>query len=78
MAETTEDVIRGIMADILDLEPMTIDDDTMMENVESWDSSNHINLVLALEQHFGICFDVREIESMVSFRDVVQTVEGKL
>ncbi len=78
MEETTEQIIGNILADILDLDPATINDDTAMENVASWDSLNHINVVLALEERFGVSFDVGEIESMISFYDMVQTVESKI
>jgi len=76
--ETTEQIIASILADILDLDPVTIDDDTAMENVGSWDSMNHINVVLALEERFGVVFDVEEIELMISFYEMVQTVELKI
>jgi acyl carrier protein len=46
--------------------------------VEQWDSGNHISLVLALEEEFGVSFEVSEIEAMTSFVDVVSTLEHKL
>ena len=49
-----------------------------MDNTEAWDSANHISMMLALEDEFGISFDVSEIESMTSYFDVVQTVAAKL
>ena len=78
MEETTEQIVTTILADILDLDPATINDDTAMENVGSWDSLNHINVALALEERFGVIFDVEEIELMISFYQIVQTVESKL
>lgn len=66
------------MADILSLDPMRIDDSTSTDTVERWDSANHISLVLALEEEFGISFDVTEIESMISFPDIVQGVAAKV
>lgn len=73
-----QEQIRQIMADILDLDPHTIDGSTTKDNTASWDSLNHINLVVALEQEFSVSFDLAEIESMLSFDDVVQTLERKL
>ena len=72
-----EEKIRQVMADILDMEPSGIDDDTSMDNVEGWDSANHISLVLALEEEFDATFDVSEIEEMTSFYSIVETVMQK-
>lgn len=66
------------MADLLRLDAATIDESTGMDNTEAWDSANHISMMLALEDEFGISFDVAEIESMTSYFDVVQTVTAKL
>jgi len=78
MEDNLEQRVRQIMADILHVDPARIDDSTSPDTVESWDSANHINLVLALEEEFGIAFDVSEIESMVSFSDIVHGVTAKV
>lgn len=72
-----EEKIKQVMADILDMEPSGINDDTSMDNVEGWDSANHISLVLALEEEFDVAFDVSEIEEMTSFYSIVETVMQK-
>jgi acyl carrier protein len=75
-ADVTERV-RQVMADILQIDLAAIGDDTSMDTVEQWDSANHINLVLALEEEFGVAFDVGEIEAMTSFPSVVAGVLAK-
>jgi acyl carrier protein len=73
-----EERLKILVADILDVDPESIDGSTTRDNTESWDSLNHINLVTALEQQFGVSFDVSEIESMSSFDDILQLMEVKL
>jgi acyl carrier protein len=73
-----ESRIRQIMADIFRLDPQQIDENTGMDNTPAWDSANHLNLVLALEEEFSISFDVTEIETMISFFDVTQAVAAKI
>jgi len=70
--------IKQIMADVLDLNPMSVDDSTCQDRVTSWDSLNHIQLVLALEQEFEVSFEVGEIEAMLSYPDIRQVLERKL
>jgi acyl carrier protein len=78
MDDSTQQKIRRLMADILSLDPERIDENTSMDNSEFWDSANHISLVLALEDEFGIAFDVSEIEGMRSYFDLVQGVNARL
>ena len=73
-----EIAIKRVMADVLDLDANAIHDDTAIGNTPRWDSANHIQLMLALEEEFSISFDVTEIESMLSFFDIVQLVQSKL
>jgi acyl carrier protein len=71
-------VIKRVMADVLDLSVNAINDDTSVETSPKWDSANHIQLVLALEEEFSISFDVSELESMISYFDIVNVVQSKL
>lgn len=75
---TVEETIRRVIADVLDLDPDSIGEQMRMEDVERWDSTNHITMILALEEEFGVAFDVPEIEGMITFQDIVATVEAKL
>jgi acyl carrier protein len=78
MSEPLLNTVKRIMADILEVDERSINDATEMGVVEQWDSGNHIGLVLALEEEFGVSFEVSEIEAMTSFPDVVSTLERKL
>jgi acyl carrier protein len=49
-----------------------------VDNTPRWDSANHIHLVLALEDEFAVLFDVAELESMMSFFDIMQVMRAKL
>jgi acyl carrier protein len=73
-----ETAVKRVMADVFDLEPNAIREDASAENTPGWDSANHIQLVLALEQEFSISFDVAELESMLSFFDILQVMQSKL
>jgi acyl carrier protein len=78
MIDELETRIRNILADILGIEPRQVDEGTAFDRTPGWDSVNHINLVVALEEEFSIRLDVAEIETMLAFPDVVTTVESKL
>ena len=48
--------LKQVLADVFKIDIQTINDDTSVDNVEKWDSLNHLNLVLALEEAFDISF----------------------
>lgn len=73
-----EEQVRRVMADVLELDPKGIDDSTSKDRTASWDSLSHINLIVALEQEFQVSFDVGEIESMLSYSDILDTLDRKL
>ncbi len=73
-----EEQIKELLADILNIDPNSIDESTSMDNTSSWDSMNHLNICFGLEQEFSITLEVFEMESMISFYDIVQVVEQKL
>lgn len=72
------DEIKAIMADVLGIEPAMIDDSASMETIESWDSLAQINIVAALEQRFGVTFEVSEIEMMLSYTTIIEMIESRI
>jgi acyl carrier protein len=78
MIDDLEARVRQILAELLGLSIVEIDERTAFDRTPGWDSANHINLVVALEEEFSIALDVAEIDTMLTFPDVVRTVEAKL
>jgi len=73
-----ETAVKLVMADVLDLDVTSIQHNTSANNTPGWDSTNHIRLLLALEQEFSISFEVAEFESMLSFSEIMQVMQSKL
>lgn len=70
--------IRTLASDLFAIPPSQIDSTSSPETIESWDSVQHLNLVLALEEKFHLQLMPEEIEQMKTIGDVVKLVEGKL
>jgi acyl carrier protein len=58
----------------MDVPAESLTEDSSPANVESWDSLKHMNLVLALEEEFGIRLNDERIMKMVSVGAIVETV----
>lgn len=51
-----KDRIKKVLANSLDMRPSDISDDASPETLPKWDSLKHMNIVLNLEEEFGVKF----------------------
>ena len=68
--------IEKVVAEIFEIDATEISDEMTPENVDKWDSLNHLRLVTALEQQFGIRLSMQDIQSMQSIASL-KTVVGQ-
>ena len=54
MATYPEIKLKEVMAKVFGVQPESISPDASPDTIENWDSLRHMNLVLALEQDFGV------------------------
>jgi len=67
--------VRSVASDILGIPADKISAVSSPETIESWDSVQHLNLVLALEEKFGVQFEPEDIEQMKNIGAVAALVE---
>ena len=67
-----------MMADLLDIREDEIGAGTTLERVQRWDSLNHLKLMIAFEQEFGITIDIDDALKMTSFPAVCETITSYL
>jgi acyl carrier protein len=69
--------LTEIMRDVFDDERLVATPELTAQNVKEWDSVNHITLVVAVEQAFGIKFKTAELEKMKNVGQMVEQIEKK-
>lgn len=72
-----KDKIKHIMSGLFETPVEEIGDDASTDTLKAWNSLNHLNLVLALEDEFGITFDDNEVLEMVTLELIVLTLKEK-
>lgn len=77
MAQSLENRVRRVVADVLGLQLDEINLDTTHEEVESWDSMNIINLLVTLEQEFGVNISPDEAVKFLSVANIVTLLKEK-
>jgi acyl carrier protein len=68
--------IRAIFAAIFSVPAGSVELGTSQKNLPAWDSMGHLNLVLDLEQEFGLSFAPEEVEKMTDVAAIVATIEA--
>lgn len=63
-----ETELRDVMAAVLGVDADSINGASSSMTMASWSSLAHMNLILALEDRFGIVFEEQLIPEVMSFR----------
>lgn len=63
-----------IFQDVFDDENIHVTEKTTAADIEDWDSLEHINLVVAIENHFGIKFNMSEVTTMKNVGEMVNII----
>lgn len=64
--------LNGIFEEIIDQGPVCLSDATVPADVNGWDSLAHIQLVVAMEEHFDVKFTSEEI---LAWRNVGEMID---
>lgn len=72
------DRVRQIASDILQVPADRLGPESSPQQIDSWDSVHHLNLVLALEQEFDVQLDPEDIDQMTDIAQIVSTLKRKL
>jgi len=72
------EVATNVFRETLDLDDLVLTPQLTARDVEGWDSLNHILLVVAVEQRFGIKFSTGEIDGLENVGQFIDLIERKL
>ena len=70
--------LNNIFCEILDLDEVTLTDDTSANDIEEWDSLAQIQLIVAIEKTFSIKFNSQEILSWKNVGAMIDCILSKL
>jgi acyl carrier protein len=81
MMHTDEQVlaeVNRILCQVLKKDLIELKYETTANDVEDWDSLNHIELVVAIEKHFKIRFNFAELQKFKNVGEMCDNIAAKL
>ena len=71
------DSVQQIFRDNFDDEELIITRETCADDIEDWDSLEHINLIVAVEKKFGMKFSMEDVRGLKNVGDLLDLI-GRL
>ncbi len=66
--------LNEVFQDVFDDDTITVTDTTTADDIEEWDSLEHIHLIAAVEQEFGMKFNMGQIVSMKNVGEMADLI----
>ncbi|CDF03143.1 MAG: acyl carrier protein [Ruminococcus sp.] len=66
--------LNVIFRDVFDDDSIVINDRTTSNDIEEWDSIEHINLIGAVEDEFSMRFKMKEVSGMKNVGEMVDII----
>ena len=70
--------LNEVFRDVFDDETIEVNDATTANDIEDWDSLEHINLVVAVEKCFGIKFNMGEVAKLKNVGEMTDLILSKI
>lgn len=69
--------VASLLAEVLQVPTATITDDLAMKEVEVWDSLKHMEVIVSLEQAFGIELSFDDIVTMRTVAEIKRVLKER-
>ena len=70
--------LNEVLRDVFDDDTIEVDDLTTADDIDDWDSLEHINLIAAVEKEFGIKFKMGEVSTMKDVGEMVEIIMDRI
>lgn len=76
--EEVYETLNEVFRDVFDDESISVTDETTSDDIEDWDSLEHINLIAAVELEFGVKFNMGQVVTMKNVGEMVTIIMSQL
>ena len=68
--------LKNIMSNLFDIPVDDINDNISTENCEQWDSLQNLNLIIAVEEEFGVSLTDDDVLKIKDFKSIIGILEN--
>jgi acyl carrier protein len=72
------DVLNQVFRQVLEDEKIELTPQTTAEDVEGWDSMNHVFILVELEKRLGVKFQAAEMEELKNIGEMATLIQQKM
>lgn len=76
--EQVKEKLTQILRDVFDDESLVAAPELTADDVDDWDSLNHIRLILTVEREFGIKFAASETTALKNVGELLGLIQAKI
>ena len=70
--------LNEVFRDVFDDESINVNNNTTANDIEDWDSLEHINLIVAIENKFNIKFKMNEVIELKNVGEMVDIISERI
>jgi len=68
--------VQDIFRDVFDDDSLEIGETTNSDDIEDWDSLEHITLVISMEKEFNVKFDIKVVNKLENVGQMVDLIQS--
>ena len=72
-----DETVGSLLAEVLQIPASGVTEDLAMKDIDAWDSLKHMELIVSLEQSFGIEFTFDDIVAMRSVAEIKRVLRER-
>ncbi|MBP5582125.1 MAG: acyl carrier protein [Ruminococcus sp.] len=69
--------LNEVFRDVFGDSSLSVNENTTSADIEDWDSLEHINLIAAVENEFGLRFKMREVSGMKNVGEMLSIISER-
>ena len=73
--ENIDERIKDVMSGVFGVDADTLTEESSQDNVDGWDSIKHLDLIVSLEEEFGVSIPIEEVGNLTNFKYIKLTLE---
>lgn len=73
--ENIDNRIKEVMSAVFEVDVDSINEESSQDNISGWESIKTLDLIVALEEEFGVTIPLEEVGNMINYKYIKLMIE---